>query len=287
MTQQIYLQDILPLENLKDEGTVLLVRHYHENLDYMIKEKIIDEYQSFQHRPAFRKCKYIISFLGSEKNTAILYGVFQVVNILSKEALPTYSDKLKKLCRPQNYNEDFKLVLDRIDEYDIYSNRLIIDWVVPRGWYNTYGSTQNKPVIKVLPYNFVAEFPGVMNIKISFDELEKIIKNKDSHEEWYNSLTRLQAVYLILDKSTGKQYVGTTYGENGLWQRWKSYISSGGTGGNKQLSKLKIEKNNFQNELQFSVLEILTKTAEKNYCIKKESLWKEKLGTRAFGLNDN
>jgi hypothetical protein len=78
MTQQIYLQDILPLEKLKDEGTVLLVRHYHENLDYMIKEKIIDEYQSFQHRPAFRKCKYIISFLGSEKIRPSYMGYFKL-----------------------------------------------------------------------------------------------------------------------------------------------------------------------------------------------------------------
>jgi len=287
MTQQIFLQDIIPLGKLKNEGTVVLVRHYHEQLDYMIKKNIIDEYQSFQHRPAFKKCKYIVSFLGGEKNTAIFYGVFKVTDILSKKYLPAYSNELKPLCRPQNPDDDFKLILKRINEYDIYKNRLIIDWVVPRGWYNTFGSTKNKPVIRILPYNFVSEFPGVMNIKLSFNELEKIILNKDSHEEWYNSLTKLQAVYLILDKSSGKQYVGTTYGENGLWQRWSGYVASGGTGNNRQLENLKLEKENFQNDLQFSVLEILTKTAEKKYCIKKESLWKEKLGTRAFGFNHN
>lgn len=289
MTTKIYLQDILPLEKLSSEGTVIIVRHYHENLDYMVKNMIVEEYQSFQHQPAFKKCEYIISFLGSEKNTAIFYGVFQIKNVLSGKYLPKYSIKLEPHCRPLNLDQDFMLVLERKNEYDIYQNRLIIDWVVPRGWYKTFGSTQSKPVIRILPYNFVSEFPGVMNIKLSFCELEKIIQNMESHEEWYNSLTRLQAIYLILDKSSGKLYVGSTFGENGLWQRWSNYVSSGGTGGNKKLMELQSENKNFQNDLQFSVLEILTKTAEKKYCIQKESLWKEKLGSRAraFGLNDN
>lgn len=287
MTQKIYLQDILPLEKLNSEGTVILVRHYHESLDYMVKNMIIDEYQSFQHQPAFKKCKYIISFLGSEKNTALFYGVFQIRDILSGCSLPSYSSKLEPFCRPLNKDEDFMMVLERKNEFDIYQNRLIIDWVVPRGWYNTFGSTQSKSVIRILPYNFVSEFPGVMNIKLSFYELEKIIQNKDSHEEWYNSLTRLQAIYLILDKSSGKQYVGSTSGENGLWQRWSNYVFSGGNGGNKKLIELQKENENFKDNLQFSVLEILTKTTEKKYCIQKESLWKEKLGSRAFGLNDN
>ena len=94
-----------------------------------------------------------------------------------------------------------------------YKDRLIIDWVVPRGWYNNFDVTKSKPVVKILPRNFVQDFPGLMNINVSFYELKKIIVNPDSHSDWFDSLTRLQAVYLILDLKSGQQYVGTTYGE--------------------------------------------------------------------------
>jgi hypothetical protein len=100
-------------------------------------------------------------------------------------------------------------------------------------------------------------------------------------------LTRLQAVYLILDKATGYQYIGTTYGLNGLWQRWRNYVLSNGTGGNKELKRLSKKNPEFYKNLQFSILEVLSKTATVKECINIESNWKQKLGSRAFGLNIN
>ncbi len=289
MEDQIYLEDILPLDSLQsDEAeSILLVRHRNNNLKEMERLDLIEEYQSFQDKPAFLKCKYVVSFLAGEKNSAIFYGVYLVKNIISGEELPQYSTALGKYCNQQDKSKDFKIELVKVVEYEKYKNRIIIDWVVPRGWYNTFGNVGNKPVIKILPYKYVADFPGLMSIKLAFSELKQIIENPDSHEEWYNSLTRLQAVYLILDNHSGSQYVGTTYGENGLWQRWYSYVKTEGTGKNKQLELLKIDRLNFQLDLQFSILEVLTKTADKNYSIEKESMWKNKLGTRAHGLNGN
>ena len=285
--EKIYLQDILPLDKLSQTGKVLLIRHYHKDLDEMLSMGLIEEYQSFQRQRSFREATYLISFLGKEKNTAQLYGVYKIKGLLEKNDLPNYSDGLVPYCKPPDKSVDFQLQLEELPEFAKFKNRLIIDWVVPRGWYNTYGRDQNKPVIRILPYRFVSEFPGLMNIKISFSELKAIVETPDSHEEWYNSLTRLQAVYLILNTKSGEQYVGTTFGKNGLWQRWESYVSSGGTGGNKRLIKLKDSDPEYTQHLQFSILEVLTRTADKSYCIHKESLWKEKLGSRAFGLNEN
>jgi hypothetical protein len=126
-----------------------------------------------------------------------------------------------------------------------------------------------------------------MNINLNFEELKKIIKNPESHSDWYNSLTRLQAIYLILDTYTGYQYIGTTYGENGLWQRWESYVKGDGTGGNKELINLKNQNIEFYKHFQFSILEVLSKTADQKYSTEKETIWKEKLGSRAYGLNRN
>ena len=74
--------------------------------------------------------------------------------------------------------------------------------------------------------------------------------------------------------------MGSAYGDNGIYGRWMSYAKNG-HGGNIELKKL--NPNNFE----FSILEIATKTASADEVIHRESRWKEKLGTRKFGLNQN
>jgi hypothetical protein len=283
----IFLQDILPLDSLNQNGKILLIRHSHDCLGEMNSKNLIEEYQSFQSKPAFQKCKYIVSFLGSNRNSAIFYGIYEVLGIKSGKNLPKYSDEIGKYCDPININEDFFLILNKLETFDKFKGRLVIDWIVPRGWYNTYGEVLNKIVLKILPKNFVIDFPGLMNVKLNYFELKKIIENPDSHSEWYNSLTKLQAVYLILDSNLGSHYVGTTYGELGLWQRWENYIKGDGTGGNIELIKLKNQNPDFYKYFQFSILEVLSKTADQKYCTDKETIWKEKLGSRVHGLNKN
>lgn len=283
----ILLQDILPLDNLSNDGTVLLVRHYHENLKEMIEKGLLEEYQSFQRMPAFRKVKYLVSFLAEPNNYAKFFGVFQVVDIKEKADLPEYSVKLAKFCEEQNVKTDFYLKLERNRRFAKYEGRVIIDWVAPRGWYHTYGKVEDKPVIKIVPRNFIAEFPGLMNINLSAFDLRIMIENPEAHSNWRESLKRLQAVYLILDSYSGKQYIGTTYGKDGLWQRWESYVKSGFTGGNTKLEKLKKENSEFYFGFKYSILEVLPKNANQKDCINAESLWKEKLGSRAMGLNMN
>lgn len=285
--QLILLQDILPLDDLKKEGQVILVRHFGPNLKEMLKKDLVEEYQSFQRMPAFKKAKYLVSFTAEPNNQAKLFGVFQVNGIKEKVELPTYSESLHAFCDPQNRDIDFFLLLSRDQRFSKYDGRLIINWVVPRGWYNTYGEVKNKPVVKITPRNFVDEFPGLMKINISFSELKMIIENPESHSKWYESLTKLQAVYLIMDKRTGNQYVGTTFGKDGLWQRWETYVKGGFTGGNTMLERLKQSDSYFYQGFQYSILEVLPRNANQAECTSAESLWKEKLGTRAFGLNMN
>lgn len=253
----------------------------------MVENNVIDEYQSFQKMPAFRKCKTIVSFLAEPKNQAKLYGIYEVTGIIENENLPECSPNLRKYYQPIKDEGYFFLLQNKLIEFVKYENRIIIDWVVPRGWYNEFGKVQDKEVIKVLPFNFVDEFPGLMKIRVSALELKTIIENPQSHSKWFESLTRLQAVYLILDKKTGSQYVGTTFGNDGLWQRWETYVRSGFTGGNIELIKLKENDEFFYKSFQFSILEVLSKNANQTECSDAERLWKEKLGSRDFGMNKN
>ena len=288
MADKIYLQDILPLEKLSEEGTVILVRHYHDKLEEMLRLNLIEEYQSYQRKnSAFKDCNLIISFLAEPNNHAKLYGVYKKLEIKSGNELPNYSKIIANYCLPKNPDNDIFMVLEKVKEFEKFENRVVIDWVVPRGWYNTYGKVKDKEVIKILPYNFVDEFPGLMKIRINSKELRTIINNHQAHSKWYESLTRLQAVYMILDKKSGNQYIGTTYGQNGLWQRWESYAKGDFTGGNKELIELKENDSNFHDNFQYSILEVLSKNASQKECIDAECLWKEKLGTRTFGLNKN
>lgn len=284
METKIYLQDILPLENLNKNGKVLLLRHFHQNIGKMMAIGVIEDYQSFQSRPSFRKSKYIVSFIGAEKNTAIFYGLYEILNYSKDLAQVKYSEKLIDYYNPTL--DDFYLNLKRDVSYDKYRGRLVIDWMVPRGWSHTYGQVLHKEIVKLLPENFVKSFPGLMNIKLSFNELTTIVKNSNSHQDWFESLTRLQAIYLILDTKSGSQYVGSTYGKEGLWQRWCEYCKDG-TGGNTELEKMKEQDKDFAHYLQFTILEVLPITADKNYCIERETCWKNKLGSRCFGLKLN
>jgi hypothetical protein len=94
-------------------------------------------------------------------------------------------------------------------------------------------------------------------------------------------------VYLINDTSTGKLYVGSAYGEDGIWGRWKNYVSTKGHGHNKLLKKLIAKDPLHGNHFSFSILMLLPRTVTPDEAIKKEILFKKKLGTNSFGLNDN
>ncbi|MBF1034889.1 MAG: GIY-YIG nuclease family protein [Candidatus Nanosynbacter sp.] len=46
-------------------------------------------------------------------------------------------------------------------------------------------------------------------------------------DDWCRALRSRKGVYLITDKNTGKQYVGSAYGEDGILGRWSVYLKSG------------------------------------------------------------
>ncbi len=56
-------------------------------------------------------------------------------------------------------------------------------------------------------------------------------------ESWWAALSEVSGIYLITDKSSGKHYIGSAYGEGGIWSRWCEYSRSG-HGNNKELRSL-------------------------------------------------
>lgn len=147
------------------------------------------------------------------------------------------------------------------DQYSPFIGRLVVDFyrypgMMGRGFY--FENHIDKFVVTELldkPYAGV-DFPGYDNIDIDFPSLEFVIKNQK--QDWKVALENMKGVYLIVDKKNGKKYVGSAYGDSGIWSRWCCYIGSG-HGGNDELVKV-IEANGIdysRENFKFSVLEVL------------------------------
>lgn len=99
---------------------------------------------------------------------------------------------------------------------------------------------------------------------------------------WKNHLSQLCGVYLLVS-GDGKQYVGSASSkEGGFLSRWKQYEKNG-HGGNKKLKTIPVEKRIYS----VAILETAPSSYTNKQVVELENNWKEKLGSRAFGLNSN
>jgi hypothetical protein len=129
----------------------------------------------------------------------------------------------------------------------------------------------------------IADFPGFNGVRLSFEMLASIIRQEIP--SWRAAIANIAGVYVIVDRATGKQYVGCAYGGVGLWQRWTTYAKTG-HGGNKKLRQLLKQKGiDYAQNFQFSLVEVCDINASDDYILSRESHWKDALLTREFGLN--
>ena len=142
--------------------------------------------------------------------------------------------------------------------------------------------------VEISPKRYEGEnFPGYDNVLIDFSSLEVLVRNQKT--DWKTALSNVKGIYVIVDKSNGKKYVGSAYGASGIWARWCSYAYSG-HGGNDELYAL-IEKFGIEyarKNFQLSILELLPMKMDDDSVIRRESFWKDVLLTRGeFGYNKN
>lgn len=143
-------------------------------------------------------------------------------------------------------------------------------------------------VLQLLPNIYDGDdFPGYEKVRLSYKQLSAIVQRRK--QDWVAALESQKGVYLITDKGSGKLYVGSAYGDNGmLLKRWIDYVNNG-HGGN-VLLKATIEEFGFDyvaNNFQYSILENYNAKVDMHFILERERWWKETLGSRAFGLNAN
>lgn len=264
--------------------SVKLVRHMDSRVDVprLYREGLFELYQAYQSAPVFTNATRLVSFLGRGERQAVFVGVYAVGEVSPPGTVPLPRD----CALPLDVSQHHHYVLTECPGFDSLVNRLVIDWGPgTRSWYQWY-EPKAKPIIELLPEGYVKDFPGYLNVVLTYAELVAMVKHPTANREWHRMLAAVAGVYLVLDSRSGKQYVGSASGEHGLLGRWRSYAENGHAG-NRQLQDLAKADNSSVQHLQFSILQTLDRALTRQEVLAFESLHKRKLGSRAHGLNDN
>lgn len=151
---------------------------------------------------------------------------------------------------------------------------------------------KNLEVAAVLDVPLYNAFPGYDKVKLSYEQLEGVIDTP----EWQEKLSAKKGVYVIADKKTGKLYVGSAYGNTGIFGRWHTYINCDGSVieenvnyPNQEFKEIvkNFSKKYIEENFQYSILETFEIGTPKEEIIARESWWKEVLLTREHGYNKN
>lgn len=239
---------------------------------YLYENDAFMTYQSEQLVKKFKNVDYIVSFIGEESTSSRFVGVYKNNGIL--QMLPDY--KGGSLAR---------FDIQEISGFELLKERVIIDWNNPVQWLQHYNAM---PVIRIdrgLMENNLPVFVRYEDVILNYTQLKTIINS--NNPEWKSRLESCNCIYLILDKSNGKQYVGSTYNTKGIWGRWSEYAKTG-HGNDIELKKcIDSDPKYAEKNFQWCILETLPIKILQDQAIERESLYKRKLGTRIYGHNKN
>ena len=222
-----------------------------------------DRYIRTQLKKTFGSQKYVAHFMGLNSGDTVFTGLYELIDFQVHEV---------------NEDTENPVVVwnhQKIEEFIQYEDRLIISWASTRAWSQIAGNTPKLVTALLKTFNEPA-FPG-------FDEFMMMSNERGAlPETWKSVLSATKGIYLLVHYNTGNQYIGSAYGEEGFYGRWSNYEDEySGHGGNKLLRQL--DKTIYQ----ITILETCASSDSIEDIIAKENKWKEKLGSRAYGLNAN
>ena len=278
--------ELLSLRGLDADAKTKLVRHQHAR--YPVRELLrhgwLELYQGYQSRAIFHKIDQLVAFAGLGGTRARFWGVFRKVAVrpASDGPAPASCPWSRGWGAECGYFYEF----ERVDGFADLEDRVVIDWgKAGRAWHQRL---RDKPVLEVLPPGRrLPAFEDYLEFSLTYEELCDLFGQPEAHRDWHASLSAVGGVYLILAEASGRLYVGSASGVGGIWGRWGQYVRSG-HGGNKHLRQLvKAQPRAYPAGFRFSILQILPKTSARDDILAREARFKEKLGSRATGLNLN
>ena len=227
-----------------------------------------------QSKKTFGRQKYVAHFIGLASGDTVFTGLYELIDFtFIKESA---DGRYEFINPPANENDSLAIWNHRkIEVFEQYEERLIINWNATRSW-SQIASNTPKLILAIEKTYREPDFPG-------FDSFS-MMSNRRSElpESWKAVLSATKGIYLLIHHETGDQYVGSAYGEDGFYGRWANYEDEmNGHGGNKLLKDLE------STIFRISIIETTPSSFAAEEIIKRESVWKEKLGSRVFGLNAN
>ena len=266
-----------------ESAKVKLIRHALTDKGFRscYDKNMVLEYTRHQKSGFSKNYDYWCVFISGKGTLAKLFACYKVGN-----SVPDTPDVMPKgFPHPEWFQgENAYFDLEHIDLLKDYEGRLMIDWGNSARMWHQKGTTE-KPIVAIQA-DEKKVFSGFENLILTYDELKEIVENPTIYEAWHTALSSVNAIYLIVDRETGKQYVGSAYGKDGLLGRWSCYVNSL-HGNNKLMKELICAYPERYHHFQFSILQILPKTVTDDEVIQTESLYKKKLLTVPFGMNDN
>ena len=281
----LYLSDIINRAGL-DPKKVMLIRHSLNDKDFAkcYERDFVLEYTRHQGEKFAKDAEYWIVFVSDKSTKARFYACYQVDGPKEKADPSKIPDGFPF---PEWYEKENEY-LHSLKKSEIMSDmegRLVIEWgKATTAWYQ-WG--YNEKEIVSIQSSQIKEFEGFENLILSYDQLKEILEDGVTYANWHSAMSSVYAVYLIADKVDGQLYVGSAYAENGgLFSRWSEYVKT--KHGNNVLMKKKLQEYPERyHDFQFQVLQILPTTMTNEAVIKTETLWKNKLLSKQFGMNDN
>ncbi|RSK38964.1 GIY-YIG nuclease family protein [Hymenobacter perfusus] len=270
------LQELLYYRGLPPQARTKLVRHRDTSgaLDVheVYRNRYADflDYQRQQGNPIFHKCDYVVACLGESGSQARFVGVYRVLSV------------------ERETDEHYYYQLTEVPGFEELKDRVLIEWgKAALSWHQWLRPDTPKVVLEIQPKPFSRPFTDYLDFTLSFAELQELVGSQSPRDDWRRMLSAVAGIYLILDSFTGQQYIGSAYGEGGVWQRWSVYAKTNGHGNNVALRSLLATAPDHARHFQFTLLMTLPKSMTDHEVWQHEKLFKRKLGSRAFGLNLN
>lgn len=264
-----------------------LVRHplNKEDVREVYNRGMIEAYQSAQHKNCFDNCKYIAAFMGTNKTEALFIGIYEVIDSITgsrvKEMMP------EGYPYPEHFdNEHMYYKMKKLNVMSDMDRKLVIEWgQATRSWYQW--ATNDKEVLSISNRDEI-EFPGYEELILTYADLGHIVEGENRYRKWIDALKNVNGIYLICDTTRNKQYIGSTYNDDGVLGRWTDYYKTHHGGDVDIKAHLKNYPDAFW-DFQFTILRILPKNVTDKEAINIESTYKNKLCTRNsdYGLNRN
>ena len=243
---------------------------------------LFDDYVR-EHTPVNAKllmqADYVVAFVADGKYSRFA-GVYKILD---------EDKRIKVLSKDKRSFEEHVFVkVAMLKVFKEYGGRVLVDWggMAAQRWLQWF--KDDKKVLRIDKgiIRLMIPFNSYNDVILTFKELKNLVET--DNVEWREKLKAVNGIYGIADQSNGKLYVGSAYGYEGIWGRWKVYVETNGHGNNDMLVELLRKNKDYAwDNFHWFILETFPLDVSNDYAIKRENLYKVKFCTRLYGYNKN